>query len=46
MKTKYPIQVIDFRFQVDHTTPKKFNCLKITELNLLTTPTKLDYLLY
>ena len=23
MKTKYPIQVIDLRFQVDHITPKK-----------------------
>ena len=23
MKTKYPIQVIDLRFQIDHTTPKK-----------------------
>ena len=23
MKTKYPIQVIDLNFQVDHVTPKK-----------------------
>ena len=23
MKTKYPIQVIDLRFQVDHKTPQK-----------------------
>ena len=23
MKTKYPIQVIDLRFQADHITPKK-----------------------
>ena len=28
MKNKYPIQVIDLRHQVDHITPKKFNCLK------------------
>ena len=23
MKTKYPIQIMDFRFQADHITPKK-----------------------
>ena len=28
MKNKYPIQVIDLRHQIDHITPKKFNCLK------------------
>ena len=28
MKNKYPIKVIDLRFQVDHVTPKQFNFLK------------------
>ena len=42
IKTKYPIQVIDLRFQADHITPKKFNCLKSTEQTLAV----LDYMLY
>ena len=28
MKNLYPIQVIDFRFQIDHITPRKYNYLK------------------
>ena len=28
MKTKYPIQVIDLRFQVDHITPKKIQLIE------------------
>ena len=35
IKTEYPIQVIDLRFQADHITPKKFNCLKNTEQHQL-----------
>ena len=42
MKDKYPIQVIDLRFQVDHITPKKFIYLKNIEKILIT----LDYMLY
>ena len=42
IKTKYPIQVIDLRFQADHITPKKFNCSKSTEQ----TQPMLDYMLY
>ena len=41
LKSKYPIQIIDLRFQVDHITPN-FNCLKITETLLL----MVDYLSY
>ena len=44
MKNKYPIQVIDLRYQVDHITPKEFNCLKNLILVLLLL--MLDYLLY
>ena len=42
MKNKYPIQVIELRFQVDHITPKKINCLKNIEI----TQMMLDYSLY
>ena len=35
IKNKYPIQVIDLRFQVDHITPKKINYLKNIEQILL-----------
>ena len=35
MKKKYPIQVIDFKHQVDHKTPKKCNCSKNLILILL-----------
>ena len=42
MKNKYPIQVIDLRFQADHITPKKINCLKKPKQHQL----KLDYMLY
>ena len=28
MKEKYPIQIIDLRFQVDHITPKKVQLLE------------------
>ena len=42
IKNKYPIQVIDLRFQVDHKTPKKINYLKkIGKTSLM-----LDFLLY
>ena len=27
-KTNYPIEIIDFRYQPDHITPKKFNYFK------------------
>ena len=27
VKNRYPIQVIDLRFQVDHINPKKYNFL-------------------
>ena len=42
IKTKYPIQVIDLRFQPDHISPKKYNCLKCTQQ----TQPMLDYMLY
>ena len=42
IKNKYPIQVIDLRFQADHITPKKFNCLKNTEQHQIL----LDYIVY
>ena len=35
MKNRYPIQVIDLRFQVEHITPKKINCLKNIETTQL-----------
>ena len=35
MKNKFPIQVIDLRFQVDHITPINFNYLKNIEPILL-----------
>ena len=44
MKNKYPIQVIDLRYQVDHITPNEFNCLRNLILVLLML--MLDYLLY
>ena len=28
MRNKYSIQLIDLRFQVDHITPKKFQCFE------------------
>ena len=34
MKNKYPIQVIDLRHQIDHITPKTFNCLKNIKMTL------------
>ena len=42
LKDKYPIQLIDLRFQVDHITPKKYNYLRNIESNLL----KLDHISY
>ena len=42
MKNENPIQVIDLRFQADHITPKKSNCLKNTEEHQL----MLDCILY
>ena len=35
MISKYPIQVIDLRFQVDHMDPKNFNYLKNIEAQQL-----------
>ena len=46
INTKYPIQIIDLRFQVDHITPKKFVYLKNKETNPPTIQTMLEYLLY
>ena len=40
MKNFYPIHVIDLRYQVDHITAKKFNCLRSIEVLLM----KLDCL--
>ena len=35
MKTKYPIEVIDLRHQLDNITPKKTNHFKIMALVLI-----------
>ena len=45
MKSKYPFQVIQLRFQVDHITAKKFLYWKNIEMNLRTIQTRLDFLL-
>ena len=39
MKNKYPIQVIQLRFQIDHITPKKIKYLKKIGITLM----MLDY---
>ena len=35
MKNKYPIHIIDLRHQIDHISPKQFNCLKNIKMILL-----------
>ena len=44
MKNKYPIQVIDLRFQVDHISPKKIQLFE--ELILIPSLLMLDYSSY